>query len=46
MPHILWWPMTSEVDISGMAVEVEPSCQYSVTFSVCLLKRYVTWKCM
>ena len=34
--------MTSEMDISGMAIEVEPSCQYSVTFSVCPLKWYLT----
>jgi len=25
------WPMTSEVDVGGMAVEVEPSHQYSIT---------------
>jgi len=25
------WPMTSEEDVGGMAVEVEPSHQYSVT---------------
>ena len=28
----IWWPMMSEADASGMAVEVEPSHQYSITF--------------
>jgi len=33
MPSILWcWPMTSEADVGGMAVEVEPSHQYSIAF--------------
>ena len=31
-PILLCWPMTSEVDVDGMAVEVEPSNQYPVTF--------------
>ena len=30
-PIVLCWPM-SEVDVGDMAVEVEPSCQYSVKF--------------
>ena len=33
VPPILWcWPMMSEADVGGMAVEVEPSHQYSITF--------------
>ena len=29
MPHILLcWPTTSEVDVGGMSVEIEPSHQY------------------
>ena len=33
MLHILWcWPMISEVGVGGMAVKVEPSRQYSITF--------------
>ena len=33
MPPILsCWPMMSEVDADGMAVEVEPPHQYSITF--------------
>jgi len=28
--------MTSAADVSGMAVEVEPSKQYSATFSYCV----------
>lgn len=31
VPHtLLCWSTTLEVDLGGMAVEVEPSCQYSV----------------
>ena len=29
-PILLCWPMTSEVDVGGVTVEVEPSLQYSV----------------
>lgn len=29
--------MTSQVVVSGMAVEVEPSCQYSITFCCCAM---------
>ena len=33
MPSILWcWPMPSEADVGGMAVEVEPSHQYPIKF--------------
>ena len=36
MPSILLcWPMTSESDVCGMAVEVEPSHQYFATFCCC-----------
>jgi len=31
-PILLCWPMASEVDAGGMAVGVEPSHQYSITF--------------
>ena len=31
-PILLCWPVMSEVDVGGMAVQVEPSHQYSVTF--------------
>jgi len=37
MPHILlYWPMMSEADIGGMAAEIEPSCQYPITFCCCV----------
>jgi len=29
---LLCWPITSEADGGGMAVEAEPSHQYSITF--------------
>lgn len=29
---LLRWPAVSEVDVSGMPIEVEPSHQYPVTF--------------
>ena len=33
MPLILLsWPMTSEVDVVGIAVDSDPSHQYSITF--------------
>jgi len=31
-PVLLCWPTTSEADVGDMAVEVEPSCHYSVKF--------------
>jgi len=31
-PILLCWPMMSEADVGDVAVEVEPSCQYSVKF--------------
>jgi len=33
LPVLLCWLTMSEVDIGGVAVEAEPSHQYSVTFS-------------
>ena len=33
-PIVLCWPMMSELDVGDMAVEVEPSHQYSITFVV------------
>lgn len=36
LPLILpYWAMMSEVDIAGMAVEAEFSCQYSITLCFC-----------
>ena len=36
MPPMLFsWLMTSEADAGSMAVEVEPSQQYSITFCSC-----------
>ena len=29
---LLCWPTVSEVDVGGMAVDAEPSHQYSITF--------------
>ena len=38
MPPILWcWPTTSEADGGGMAVEAEPSHQYSPTLCCCAM---------
>ena len=34
-PILLCWPMTSKTDVGGMAVEVEPSHQYSITCCCC-----------
>ena len=31
-PMLLSWPMMSEADVGGMAIEVEPSHQYPITF--------------
>ena len=31
-PMLLCWPTTSEVDVGGVAVKVEPSNQYSIAF--------------
>jgi len=31
-PNLLCWSMVLEVDVGGMAVEVEPFHQYSITF--------------
>ena len=35
-PILSCWLMLSEVNVSGMAEEVEPSCQYSITFCCCM----------
>ena len=32
---LLCWRLTSEADVGGMAVEVEPSTQYFVSFCCC-----------
>ena len=34
-PILLCWPTTLEAVVGGMAIEVEPSHQYSVTFCCC-----------
>ena len=31
-PIFLFWSMTSEADVGHLAIEVEPSHQYSITF--------------
>ena len=31
-PILLCWPMTSVVDVVSMAVDIEASCQCSITF--------------
>jgi len=31
-PSLLRWPTMSEVSVGGMAIGVEPFCQYSITF--------------
>lgn len=31
-PVLLCWPTASKADIGGMAVEIEPPHQYSITF--------------
>ena len=37
MPPILWcWRTISEANVSGMAVEAEPSHQYPITFHCCV----------
>jgi len=42
----LRWPTTSEKDIAGRAVEVEPSCQCCVTFCSCVTygSRAAVWQ--
>ena len=54
MPPILCWLVWSEMDVGGMAVEVESSHQCSVTFCGCatdgsrgaVTKWRLTWKCV
>ena len=57
MPPVLWcWPMMSEADVDGMAVDVQPSYQYLLLFIVCchdkcqqrgrLREWCLTWKCV
>ena len=51
---LLCWPITSEVDVGGTAVKVEPSHQYSITFCCHamngsrgqLTEWCLTWKCI
>ena len=35
-PILLCWPIISEADVGDMAVEVETSCQYPITFCCCV----------
>jgi len=41
-PILLCWPTTPEVGVGGVAVEVEPSYQYSVTFCCCAAVKTVS----
>ena len=52
-PILLYLHMTSEADVGGIAVEVEPSCQYSTTILLLcdrwkqrgsLKEWYLTWE--
>ena len=50
---LLCWPVTLQADAGGMAVEVEPSNQYSILFprdrwqqSGSLTEWHLTWKCV
>lgn len=36
-PDLWQWPMTSEEDVVGIAVEAEPSHKYSAMFCCCLI---------
>ena len=36
-PIFLFWSMTSEADVGHLAIEVEPSHQYSITFCCCAM---------
>jgi len=36
LPMLFYQPMTSEVDVGSMAVEVEPSHQHSITCCCCV----------
>jgi len=38
-PILLYWPTISEMNVGSMAVEVEPSYQYSITFCCCVTER-------
>ena len=35
-PILLCWPMTPEADVGGVAIEIEPFCQYSIIFCFCV----------
>jgi len=41
-PNFLFWPMKSEAYVDGMAVEAEPSHQYSVT--CCFIMLFDIWQ--
>jgi len=34
-PLLLYWPTTSEADVGGVAVDIEPSHQYCIRFCGC-----------
>jgi len=38
-PILLYWPTISEMNVGSMAVEVEPSYQYSIIFCCCVTER-------
>lgn len=39
-PMLLCWPPASELDVSSVAIEVECSCHYSITFCFCAIYAY------
>jgi len=45
-PVLLYWPTMSEVDVDGMAVEDEHSCQHYITFCCCATdgRRRAVWQ--
>ena len=44
MPPILLFCPTTSVDVGGVAVDLETSCQYPITFC-CHLTKCLIWKC-
>lgn len=33
-PILFCWPTMSDMDVSGLAIEAEPSCQYPIKYPV------------
>ena len=46
LPILFYWLMTAEVNVGGMEVEVEPSCQHSFTCCCCVTdsSRRAVWQ--